>query len=286
KEVLSTSLASIRGFVDRKERNLLVVEDDDRQRKSIVDLIGNGDIRVTAVGTGEEALATLKSGDVDCVVMDIGLPDMSGFDLIDKIRKDRTMHKPPIVVYTGRDLTQSEAARLQKVADKVIVKDVRSPERLVDETALFLHRVASNLPRSKRHMVEQLHRTDAVLAGKRVLIVDDDIRNVFALTSLLEHHGMSVLTADNGAEALKILGATPDVDLVLMDIMMPEMDGYDTTRAIRKMPRFGTVPIVALTAKAEKGDRKDCLDAGVSDYLAKPVDGEQLLSALREWLHR
>jgi CheY-like chemotaxis protein len=189
-------------------------------------------------------------------------------------------------VFTGKELTTEEEKRLKSVAKSIVLKDVQSPERLLDETALFLHRVEAKLPENKRRMLEQLHNTDAVFAGKNVLIVDDDVRNIFSLTSVLESHGMNVAFAENGRDALARLDSGPDVDLVLMDVMMPEMDGYETTRAIREDPRFRSLPIIALTAKAMKGDREKCIAAGASDYITKPVDTEQLLSLMRVWLYR
>jgi len=263
-----------------------VVEDDDRQRKSIVDLVGDKDIEVVEAKTGADALAAIKAQPFDCCVLDLGLTDMSGFELIEAIRRELGPAELPIVVYTGRELTKAEESELRHLADAVIVKDVKSPERLLDETALFLHRVQSELPPEKRRMLEQVHLSDPVLADKTVLIVDDDMRNVFALTSVLERHRMKVIYAESGREAIDRLQATPGVDVVLMDIMLPEMDGYETMRAIRGLPQFRNLPIIALTAKAMKGDREKCIEAGASDYVAKPVDTEQLLSLLRVWLYK
>jgi len=220
------------------------------------------------------------------VVLDLGLRDMSGFDFLEKVKSDPDKTELPIIVYTGKQLSQQEETRIKKYAETIIVKDVRSPERLLDETALFLHRVEAKLPEQKRKMLEQLHDADAVIAGKKVLIVDDDVRNIFSLTSVLEDHGMSVRFAENGKDALEALKEDPDVDAILMDVMMPEMDGYETTRAIREMNEFKSLPIIALTAKAMKGDREKCIAAGASDYITKPVDNEQLLSLLRVWLYK
>jgi HAMP domain-containing protein/CheY-like chemotaxis protein/GAF domain-containing protein len=286
KEALENAFASIRGFIERKVKRLLVVEDDDTQRESIVALIGNGDVKTTAVRSGAEALAALKAEPYDCMVLDLGLPDMPGLELIEQIRKEETLAQLPIIIYTGKNLTRKQETALRRVADSIIVKDVRSPERLVDETTLFLHRVQSDLPSSARQMLEQVRLDDPVLKDKRVLVVDDDIRNIFALTSLLEQHHLQVLYAETGRDALEILQNTPDIDIVLMDVMMPEMDGYETIRAIRADSRFKALPIIALTAKAMKGDREQCIAAGASDYIAKPVDTEQLLSLLRVWLYR
>jgi CheY-like chemotaxis protein len=211
---------------------------------------------------------------------------MSGFDLLTHIRDDASLSDIPVVVFTGRELSPEEDAQLHTIARSVVVKGVESPERLLDETALFLHRVVSDLPVEKRAMLERLHSSDEDLVGKSVLLVDDDARNIFALSSVLERRGMHVLTATTGSEAIDLLDATPGVAIVLMDIMMPEMDGYQTIEVIRRNPGFRRLPIIALTAKAMKGDREKCLEAGASDYLAKPVNTEQLLSALRMWLHR
>ena len=285
REALNQSLVDIKGFVDRQVKNLLVVEDDETQRRSIVDLIGNSDVCTTAVGTGAAALAALSSGRFDCVVIDLGLPDMTGFELIEQI-KQQSAGEIPIIVYTGKELSRAEETELKRIAETIIIKDVRSPERLLDETALFLHRVQANLPYPARQMLEQLHSSDTVLAGKKVLIVDDDVRNIFALTSMLERHQMQVMYAENGRDGIALLQNTPDIDIVLMDVMMPEMDGYETMHAIRQINQFKSLPMIALTAKAMKGDREKCIEAGASDYITKPVDTEQLLSLLRVWLYR
>jgi CheY-like chemotaxis protein len=192
----------------------------------------------------------------------------------------------PVVVFTGKELTNDEEDRLRKVAKSIVLKDVQSPERLLDETSLFLHRVMAELPDDKRKMIERLHGSTEALRSKRVLVVDDDARNIFALTTVLENHEMEVVSATNGRQAIEIIKKEPDLSIVLMDIMMPEMDGYETMREIRKDPRFRTLPILALTAKAMKGDREKCLEAGASDYIAKPVNTDQLLSLLRVWLYR
>ena len=246
------------------------------------------DIEVSAVATGGEALEVLrraKTG-LECCVIDLRLPDMTGFELLDRMQDDPKLRDTPVVVFTGKDLSTEEEAELEALAKSVVLKDVRSPERLFDETALFLHRVVADLPEPKRKMLEHLHGSNAVLRGKRVLVVDDDARNIFALTSVLENQEMEVLTATNGRQAIDLIKQTPDLSVVLMDIMMPEMDGYETMREIRNHPDFRTLPILALTAKAMKGDREKCLQAGASDYIAKPVNTDQLLSLLRVWLYR
>ena len=283
---LSQALSDIKKFVERPVKNLLVVEDDEIQRQSIVDLIGNGDVVSTAVGTGAAALEVLKLSYFDCIVLDLGLPDMSGFELIEQIKQQPNLGYLPIIVYTGKQLTSQEETELRRISDTIIVKDVRSPERLLDETALFLHRVQANLPAPKRQMLEQLQQNDPILANKKVLIVDDDVRNIFALTSMLERYEMEVLYAENGRDGINELQKNPNINIVLMDIMMPEMDGYETMRMIRGLGQFNTLPIIALTAKAMKGDREKCIEAGASDYITKPVDPEQLLSLLRVWLYK
>ena len=263
-----------------------MVEDDEAQRLGIVELIGNGDVSTTAVATGAAALEALQREPYDCMVLDLKLPDMTGFELIEKIQQELGHMNLPIIVYTGREITEKEESGLRQVTDAIIIKEVSSPERLLAETALFLHRVEANLPEPKRRMLEQLHRRDPVLTGKRVLIVDDDVRNIFALTSALESYEMNVLHAESGQEAIDLMEQTDDIDMVLMDIMMPGMDGYEAMKTIRRNTRFMNLPIIALTAKAMKADREKCIAAGASDYISKPLDIDQLLSLLRVWLYR
>jgi CheY-like chemotaxis protein len=265
---------------------LLVVEDSPAEQLSIKELLGYKDIDVTVAATGAEALAVVAEQPFDCVVLDLRLPDMSGFDVLEQLRDTPALSDLPVVVFTGKELSPDEDARLHTLARSVVVKGVESPERLLDETALFLHRVVADLPPEKQRMLEQLHRSDDALVGKKVLVVDDDVRNIFALSSVLERRGMTVLTAGTGREAIATLESTPDTAILLMDIMMPEMDGYETMQVIRQKSALRRLPIIALTAKAMKGDREKCLEAGASEYLAKPVNTEQLLSALRMWLHR
>jgi len=287
KEALEDSFNRISTFIDQQVKRLLVVEDDDNQRQSMVELIAHEDVEITAVGTADEALAKLKEMRFDCMVLDLGLGSgTDGFQLLETVKSDPAMADLPIIIYTGKELSQEEETRLKRFAETIIVKDVKSPERLLDETALFLHRVEARLPEQKRRMLERLHNTDAVFAGKKVLVVDDDVRNIFSLTSVLEEHGMDVVFSENGKDAIAKLESTENIDLVLMDVMMPEMDGYETTRAIRERPKFRALPIIALTAKAMKGDREKCIAAGASDYITKPVDTEQLLSLMRVWLYR
>ena len=283
---LEAAFGRIKDFTTAHTRRLLVVEDNAIERDSIVELLNHDDIETVAVDSGEAALATMREMAIDCVVLDLRLPDMNGFELLDRMHAEPAMADVPVVVFTGKDLSDDEVVRLKLMAKSIVLKDVQSPERLLDETALFLHRVVTNLPAEKQQMLERLHGGKEVLRGRRVLVVDDDARNIFALTSVLENHEMEVISATNGRQAIDIINSTPDLSMVLMDIMMPDMDGYATMREIRQSPRFRTLPILALTAKAMKGDREKCLDAGASDYIAKPVNTDQLLSLMRVWLFR
>jgi CheY-like chemotaxis protein len=287
---LEGALSRIKEYSTPRRKRLLIVEDNPAEQLSIRELLGHDDIDVSVVSTGKEALEAMKDKDrdqqFDCVVLDLRLPDMSGFEVLENVRDTPELGDLPIVVFTGKELSPEEDARLHTLARSVVVKGVESPERLLDETALFLHRVVADLPPEKQKMLDRLHRSDDALVAKKVLIVDDDVRNIFALSSVLERRGMTVLTAGTGREAISTLESTPDLGIVLMDIMMPEMDGYETMQVIRQNPAFRRLPIIALTAKAMKGDREKCLEAGASEYLAKPVNTEQLLSALRMWLHR
>jgi CheY-like chemotaxis protein len=263
-----------------------VVEDNPTEQMSICELLSHDDIEIDTAGTGGDALERLRRGPYDCVVLDLRLPDMTGFEVLEEIGRDQKLAEVPVVVFTGRELSAEEDATLHTMARSIVVKGVESPERLLDETALFLHRIVTDLPLEKQRMLERLNSSDEDLVGRTVLLVDDDARNIFALSSVLERRGMRVLTATTGKEAIEIVRNTPELAIVLMDIMMPEMDGYQTMGVIRDQPQYRRLPIIALTAKAMKGDREKCLEAGATDYLAKPVNTEQLLSALRMWLHR
>ncbi|MFL5098153.1 MAG: response regulator, partial [Xanthobacteraceae bacterium] len=285
-EGVEAALARIKDYAQPRRKRLLIVEDNAAEQLSITELLGHDDIEIVTSETGAGALATLRQQACDCVVLDLRLPDMSGFEVLEQIRNDAALSEVPVVVFTGRELTAEEDAQLHTMARSIVVKGVESPERLLDETSLFLHRIVTELPLEKQRLLERLTSSDEDLVGRTVLLVDDDARNIFALSSVLERRGMRVKTATTGSEAIELIGSTPHLALVLMDIMMPEMDGYQTIGEIRKDPAFRRLPIIALTAKAMKGDREKCLEAGASDYLAKPVNTEQLLSALRMWLHR
>jgi CheY-like chemotaxis protein len=285
KEDLAEEFSRIQKFLLGGKRSLLVVDDEQTQRDSIIALIGDVDIHIVAVETGHAALEVLREQRFDCMVLDLTLPDISGFDLLDIIGKDESLRDLPIVINTAKDLNRKEVAKLKRYAKTIVVKDARSPERLLDETALFLHRSQASLPEAQRRMLEEIHAAEGGLAGRKVLIVDDDLRNIFALSSLLERQQMQVLFAENGRDGIEVLERDPTIEIVLMDIMMPEMDGYDTMRAIRRIPKFKSLPIITLTAKAMKGDRDKCIAAGASDYITKPVDVAQLLSLMRVWLH-
>jgi HAMP domain-containing protein/signal transduction histidine kinase/CheY-like chemotaxis protein len=284
-EAAIRALKDLKNFVDRKGRNLLIVEDDDVHRQSLVELLGSDEIQTVAVGTAEEALTAIAGKRFDCVVLDLGLPDMPGADLLRKVHSEQGPATPPVIVYTGRELSRAQETELRQVAEAIVIKDAQSPERLLEETSLFLHRAPAQMPEPKRRMLEKARHMDPLLVGRKVLVVDDDVRNIFALNTVLERHGMKVVFAESAQDGINLLEREPGVELVLMDVMMPEMDGYQAMRAIRGMERFSHLPILALTAKAMKGDREKCLEAGASDYITKPVDIDKLLSLLRVWLH-
>ncbi len=286
KTQLESAFNRIESMVDRKMKNLLIVEDNDNLRMTIRKLIGNGDVKCFEATTGAEAIQLCCEQHIDCIVLDIGLPDMSGFELIQQLNKENRNGIPPIVVYTGRELTREENYELRKYAKTIIIKGVRSEERLLDETALFLHRTISNLPKSKQKIIHNLYDKDIVFQDKKILLTDDDMRNVFALSKILSERGMKVIKAENGLMALQAIEQHPDISLVLMDIMMPEMDGYEAMSRIRKDPKYDHLPLIALTAKAMKEDKQKCMDAGANDYITKPIDTERLLSLMRVWLSK
>jgi signal transduction histidine kinase/CheY-like chemotaxis protein/HAMP domain-containing protein len=285
REALDDALAEITSFLDRSVRRLLLVEDDDRQRQTITELVGEGDdVEVTAVSTAEDAAAALEGGDFDCMVVDLVLPGDDGIQFLEKLRAKDGARELPVIVYTGKDLTPEDDEALRKLAQSVILKSaIKSPERLLSETALFLHRVESRLPERSRALLEAGREEKRSVAGRKVLVVDDDVRNIFAMTSVLEANGLDVIYAENGQAGIEALVKDPSIDLVLMDVMMPGMDGYETMRAIRANPAFRGIPIVAVTAKALKDDRAKCIAAGASDYLPKPVATEKLMDLIRLW---
>lgn len=285
KKQLEEAFSRIENFISRKMKNLLIIEDHENSRKAMRKLIGNGDVKCFEAGTGKEALAIFKDNHIDCIVLDLGLPDIGGFDLIQKLGKIKDQ-LPPVIVYTGKELSKEENNELQKYAETIIIKGAKSEERLLDETALFLHRTISNLPESKQRIITNLYDKEMILNSKKILLVDDDMRNVFALSKILKERGMEIIKAENGLIALETLDKNPEIDLVLMDIMMPEMDGYEAMRKIRAQVKYNHLPVIALTAKAMKEDKQKCIDAGASDYITKPVDVERLLSLMRVWLSK
>jgi len=283
-EALGAAVDSLMSFAARKTKRLLLVEADAERRAAVVDLVAGDDVETTEAASGCDALAAVRAGGFECVVIDLPLPDMGGSDLLRAMR-DASGGYVPVVLYTGTELPAPEQRAIDALADQLVVKSARSPEQLLEETTIYLHRAEASLGEPKRQMLQRAHASDLLLRGKKVLIVDDDVRNIFAVTSALERHGMVVVFAEDGRAGLDLLRATVDVDAVLMDVMMPGMDGYETMAEIRRMPQFRVLPVIALTAKAMKGDRERCIEAGASDYVTKPVDPEQLLSLLRVWLY-
>ncbi len=285
REALTEVVANLKNFIERLTKNLLLVMADTTQRQELIELIGNGDVQITVIDNATEAKTALDDlHPLDCAVFELDLPEMTALDLIAEVYSQFSQRQIPIFIYSQNSLNEQQQSELSRLSQTLLLKIVDSPERLFEETSLFLHRVQSQLPPAKQQLLQRLHQTDSILKDKKVLIVDDDVRNIFALTSLLERASMQVLAAENGNDGITTLRNNPDVDIVLMDVMMPEMDGYETMRQIRQMQPFSKLPIVSLTAKAMKGDRDKCLEAGASDYITKPVDTEQLLSLLRVWL--
>jgi len=279
------AFSKIENTISKDIKKLLVVEDDENMRNSILELIGDKDVSIEATGNGEDALKLLQKDEFDCMILDLGLSDISGFELVKKISKNDKIQEIPIVIYTGKELTKKEDNQLLKYAQSIIIKGAKSPDRLVDEVSLFLHRIDSNLPDEQKKEIKLQHDKEEIFKDKKILVVDDDIRNIYALSSILGDKEIEISTAENGKDALNVLEKESDFDLILMDIMMPEMDGYEAMTRIRKIEEFKDVPIIALTAKAMKGDRQKCINAGANDYLSKPVDVDKLLSLLRVWLY-
>jgi CheY-like chemotaxis protein/CHASE3 domain sensor protein/GAF domain-containing protein len=284
REQLMEVFRRIETKLTQKIKRVLLVEDDDRQRDSVVRLISDDDVDIVDVGSGEEALALLRTTVFDCMIIDLKLPDMQGNELLQRMAGEQLAAFPPVIVYTGRNLSRAEEADLHKYSRSIIIKGARSPERLLDEVTLFLHKVEADLSSERQTMLRTVRSRDRVFEGRRILLVDDDVRNIFALTSALEQKGVLVEVGRNGFEAIEKLDQNPDIDLVLMDVMMPGMDGLEATRHIRADARFARLPIIAITAKAMKDDQEQCLAAGASDYLAKPIDLSRLYSLLRVWM--
>jgi hypothetical protein len=282
---LQQALARTEEFIARPVKELLLVEDDELQCAEIVRTIGNGDVVVTQVSTGEEALQVLRERSFDCAVLDLVLPDMDGLRLVETIRRNSS-RRLPIIVHTAKDVSSADEAKLRNLVESFILKGPESHQQLFDETALFMHRHVAGMSEDKRRIIDLARRREAGLTGRRVLIVDDDIRNIFSLTGVLEQHQVQVVHAESGRKGIEQLITAPDIDMVLMDVMMPDMDGYETMRQIRGDDRFRKLPIIAITAKAMKGDREKCIAAGASEYISKPVDTEQLVSMMRVWLGR
>ncbi|MBU1009803.1 MAG: response regulator [Bacteroidetes bacterium] len=285
-EKLDMAFTRISTFVNKNIKDLLLVEDNDEMRSLITKIIGGKDVNVCEVTTGKLAIEQISERQFDCMVLDLGLPDMSGLELLRKLNELENINIPPVIIYTAKELSREEDHELRKYASSIIIKGVKSDERLLDETALFLHRVVGNLPQGKQNIIATLHDKEAVFRNKTILLIDDDMRNVFALTKILEEHGMLVIEAENGKIGIQKLMANKQVDLVLMDIMMPEMDGYTAIREIRKHANWKKLPIITLTAKAMKEDKEKSIQAGANDYLSKPVDVAKLLSMLRVWLYK
>lgn len=283
---METALEKIEAVVTQKVKALLIVENDTTQQKSIRRLLAGRDIAIDDAPSGKKALAAVKSKIYDCIILDLGLPDMTGFELLDVLTKDREITLPPIIVYTGRNLSFEEEGILKRYSESIIIKGIKSEERLLDETSLFLHRMIEDLPADKKQIITDIHNGDQMFDDKTILLVDDDMRNVFALAKVLAERKITVLKAENGQKAVDIIKNNSQIDLVLMDIMMPVMDGYEAIKEIRKDKKFAHLPIIALTAKAMKQDKKDCIEAGANDYLTKPVDIDRLLSMMRVWLYK
>jgi hypothetical protein len=284
KESLQKIFEDIQKCLEPHIREVMLVCSKADQRKKFKAMLESPEVKVSAVSSSKEALALVRERNVDCLVLE--LPDLEGFRLLEEIHANSKYSHLPAMVYINGKLTKKEDVVLKEAAKICVIKEAKSPERLMDNVAFFLHQAVAQLPEIQRNKIEQMHQSDNVLIGRKVLVVDDDIRNIFAMTSLLEHKKMMVLSAESGREAVELLEKNQDVDMVLMDIMMPEMDGYDTMRAIRQKEIFKSIPIIALTAKAMKGDREKCIESGASDYITKPVDTEQLIALMRTWLNR
>jgi CheY-like chemotaxis protein len=285
-DMIGQAFKKIERFLSKSVKKLLIVVDNEERQKQIIDLVGDGSVETTISKTKDDAIKQLKKVIFECIIIDVDTEDESAVQLLEQLSQDENLSQIPVIIHSKRDLSEDEENLLQRVGGNVTIKEVRSPERLLDETMLFLHQVESSLPEDKQEMLRQVHDKEAIFEGKNVLIVDDDIRNTFALMTVLEEKEIEVVVGNNGKEALEILDEQSNIDMVLMDIMMPEMDGYEAMAKIREQSRFRNLPIIALTAKAMKGDKAKCIEAGANDYLAKPVDTDKLLSMMRVWLYR
>jgi CheY-like chemotaxis protein len=283
---LNKAFGKIEHFIDKNIRYLLIMVDDTTHRQKILDIVDNENINIVVVNTQEESYQCLQGAQFDCIIVDIDVAKGQCIQLLGKLEQKEDLAQIPIIVYADRYLTVEENEKLSKYSHHLTLKAVHSPERLLDEATLFLHQIEADLPQEKRHLLHLAHNKEAVLMNKKVLLVDDDVRNTFALETVLAERGMEVIVANNGLVALDLITQHKNVDIVLMDIMMPEMDGYETTKAIRLKPGYRQLPIIALTAKAMKGDKAKCIEAGANDYLAKPVDIDKLISLMRVWLHK
>ena len=283
---LGEAFNSIEQFLSKTVKNLLVIVDDEQHQENILDIVGSDEVEITTVATLVRTKQELQLATFDSIILDVDVEQQTGIKIIEQLQHEDNLSQIPVIVYSGREMTEEEEKRLQKCSNNLTIKSVRSPERLLDEATLFLHQVETRLPKEKQQMLQQVHNKEGILSHKKVLIVDDDVRNTFALTTFLESKDMEVIVGDNGKEALELLNEHPDIAIALMDIMMPEMDGYEAIQEIRKQAQFRKLPIIALTAKAMKGDKLKCIEAGASDYLSKPVDTDKLISLMRVWLYR
>ena len=283
---LGAAMNSMHRFLDRPVKNLLLIASNKKNQKQITELLDNNDLHIKTAISGKKALALMSENTFDCVVVELKLTDMKGVEFILALRKNKTFASIPIVLYSNQALNEQESLELEQLKSYGVVKSATTPAHLLDQTALFLHRVTSSLPEDKQKLLDQLQYDEHTLNGKKVLIVDDDVRNIFALTAALERKGMLVSSLESGHAAIEYLKGKPEIDIILMDIMMPDLDGYQTTLSIRKIEKFKKLPIIALTAKAMVGDREKCIKAGASDYLSKPINIEQLASLMHVWLSK
>ena len=286
KEDLVATFDEITSFSKRITKRILIIEDEENMRESIKKVIEDNDLEISEASDGETAFKALSSIEFDCIVLDLSLPDMSGAELLGRLKNEKQLVIPPVIIYTGKELTEKEAEELEQYADSIIVKGVKSEERLLDETSLFLHRVIKSMPENRQKIIAGLYNKEDIFKGRKILLVDDDMRNLFAISKVLKKKEINVLKAENGKKALEVLAEEKNIELVLMDLMMPVMDGYEAIKQIRLQPGLSKLPIIALTAKAMVGDREKSIEAGANDYISKPVDMERLLSLMRIWLYK